>query len=240
MLPSLKFKMTIFKPNIFFKSSCDNLQDCKITHFFTLCCLLFLITSCTTTSSKNDDYAINGINPIKPPPLSWQISAKLGISSAQKNGSVTLNWQQIGEQFVIQVQGPLGQGSAVISGTQYNVEIKQPSKQTLQSDNVDDLVLDTFGWTLPFDNFIHWVVATANPQQTITNISYDPTLNTLSKLEQSDWQIEYSRYKLVNSWVLPGRIKAKHISSLPVTSNPSNTHNEQTTLTLIIREWTIL
>jgi len=229
MPPSLFFKMATIK-------HCDvSMPSYKTTRIFIRCWFLLLITSCTTTSNKNDDYTINGINPIKPPPLSWQISAKLGISSSQKNGSVTLNWRQTGEEFIIKVQGPLGQGSAIISGTQYNAEIKQPGRQTARSNDVDALVLNTFGWTLPFDNFIHWVVATANPKQIIADIRYDPTLDTLSRLEQSDWLIEYSRYKQVDAWVLPGRIKASHTRQEHI-----NTEEEQTKLTLIIHEWTIL
>lgn len=215
------------------KWSYNKLHNHKPTRFFMVCCLLLLITSCTTTGNKNDSSNLNGINPLQSPPSSWQINAKLGIRSPQKNGSVTLNWQQTEDKFTIKVQGPLGQGSAVISGTQYNAEIKQPGKPTVQSNNVDKLVFDTFGWTLPFDNFMHWVVATANPQKNIGNISYDSTLGTLSTLEQSGWALEYSRYKPVDTWALPGRISATHIDKI-------NAGEAQTKLTLIIRKWTIL
>jgi outer membrane lipoprotein LolB len=209
------------------------LQNHKATRFFMLSCLLLLLTSCTTIGNNNDSSNLNGINPFKSPPSSWQINAKLGIRSPQKNGSVTLNWQQTAGNFTIKVQGPLGQGNAVISGTQYNAEIKQPGKPTVQSNNVDTLVFDTFGWTLPFDNFMHWVVATANPQKVIGDISYDPRFGTLSTLEQSGWALDYSRYKPVDTWALPGRISATHIDT-------SNKDEAQTKLTLIIRKWTIL
>lgn len=241
MHSSQTFKITLHKKKYMY----DRIKDHKIYRFFMMSCFLLLITSCTTTINKNDKYALNGINPLKSPPQSWQISAKLGIRSPQKNGSVTINWQQTGEEFIIKVQGPLGQGSAVISGTQYNAEIKQPGKPILQSNNVDELVFDTFGWTLPFDNFIHWVVATANPKKAIANISYDPTLETLSTLEQSGWALEYSRYEPVDTWVLPGRIRATHfrpnpVDSNPVGSNPLSSDGDQTRLTLIIRKWTTL
>jgi outer membrane lipoprotein LolB len=214
----------------------------NITRFFLMSCFLLLVTSCTTISNKNAYFSANGINPIRPPPLSWHISAKLGISSAQRNGSVTLNWQQTGKTFVIKLQGPLGQGNAVISGSQYNAKIQQPGKATLRSNNVDELVFDTFGWTLPFDDFIHWVVATANPKHIITNISFDPALGTLSNFEQSGWALEYSRYKLVDNWVLPGRVKAQRLpsNSIQQNQNSNGADVQQTKLTLIIREWTIL
>ena len=207
--------------------------------------LLLLITGCTSFGSKNANYTLDAVQAIKPPPLAWHISAKLGISSAQKNGSVTLNWQQTGDSFIIKVQGPLGQGNAVISGSQFNAKIQQPGRASLRSNNVDELVFDTFGWTLPFDSFMHWVVATANPKQAVTNLRFDPALNTLSSFEQSGWALAYSRYKLVDDWVLPGRIKATHLSTRSTQQNYSNNSNnsadtQQTRLTLIIREWTIL
>jgi outer membrane lipoprotein LolB len=210
--------------------------------FLLISSLLLLITSCTSFGSKNANYTIGAVQPIKPPPLAWHISAKLGISSPQQNGSVTLNWQQTGDTFIIKVQGPLGQGNAVISGSQYNAKIQRPGRASLRSNNVDELVFDTFGWTLPFDSFVHWVVATANPKQAVTNIRFDAALNTLSGFEQSGWALAYSRYKLVDNWVLPGRVKATHLSKRSTQQNYSdnNADTQQTRLTLIIREWTIL
>jgi outer membrane lipoprotein LolB len=204
--------------------------------------LLLLITSCTSFGSKNANYTLDAVQPIKPPPLAWHLSAKLGISSPQKNGSVTLNWQQTGDTFIIKVQGPLGQGNAIISGSQYNAKIQQPGRASLRSNNVDELVFDTFGWTLPFDSFIHWVVATPDPKEAVTNIHFDPALNTLNSFEQSGWALEYSRYKLVDDWVLPGRVKATHLSTRSTQQNYSDNSadTQQTRLTLIIREWTIL
>ncbi len=187
--------------------------------------LLLIISGCTTSPPKTQLDPLNRANALNPPPLSWQISGKLGIRSPQKNGSVTINWQQLEDNFTIKVQGPLGQGSAVITGTQYSAEIKQPGKAPVRSNNVDELIFNSFGWSLPFNDFIHWIRATANPERQISNISYDPDLNTLSLLEQSNWSLEYSRYKPVESWLLPGRIKA--------------TQNG-TRLTLLIRQWTIL
>jgi len=230
-----------------FRTTKSNVSDAhylkKIVRLSFAASFLVLIASCTTFVTKNVSYSgVGGATPIKPPPLAWQISAKLGISSPQKNGSVTLNWQQIGEAFVIKVQGPLGQGNAIISGSQHNAEIRQPGRTTLRSDNVDELVFDTFGWTLPFDNFMHWVVATANPEFIIKNISFDPALGTLNGFQQSGWTLKYDRYKLVDNWVLPGRIK---VTRLPSNAN-QQTHSsnradtKQTDLTLIIREWTIL
>ncbi len=197
----------------------------RMYHFAIALGMVLFISGCTTTSPKTSQDQASRVNALNPPPLSWQISGKLGIRSPQKNGSVTINWQQLDDNFTIKVQGPLGQGSAIITGTQYNAEIKQPGKAPVKSNNVDELVYNSFGWSLPFNDFIHWIRATANPTQQINHVSYDPDLNTLSLLEQSDWSLEYSRYKPVESWLLPGRIKA--------------TQNE-TRLTLLIRKWTIL
>lgn len=194
----------------------------KLYRFVFALGVMLLVNGCETTSPK---VSSNTVDALKPPPISWQISGKLGIRSPQKNGSVSINWQQHNNNFTIKVQGPLGQGSAIITGTQYNAEIKQAGKAPVRSNNVDELVYNSFGWSLPFNDFVHWIRATANPTQPIRNISYEPELNTLSLLEQSNWSLEYSRYKPVESWLLPSRIQA--------------TQND-TRLTLLIRKWTIL
>jgi len=216
LMPSLKSLLT---------HPLDRQVSRKLYRFATILGILLFISGCTITSPKTSPDISNAADTLKPPPISWQISGKLGIRSPQKNGSVSINWQQLGDNFTIKVQGPLGQGSAIITGTQYNAEIKQPGKAPVRSSNVDELVYNSFGWSLPFNDFVHWIRATANPAQPISHISYEPELNTLSLLEQSHWSLEYSRYKPVESWLLPGRIKA--------------TQNG-TRLTLLIRKWTIL
>ncbi len=192
-----------------------------IRRSFLLCLLALLLINCSQTPSV--DYPPPSLS-TAPPPAQWSIKAKLGIRTAEDSGSVTLDWQQTDSDFSIKIQGPLGQGNATISGNEAYVLIEQPGKPPLQSTDAATLIKETFGWSLPIDNFKFWVRGIANPESPIHSVNYGPT-GTLSTLEQSQWVLDYSRYKIIERWQLPGRIRAKQA---------------ETQLTLIIREWQLL
>ena len=162
--------------------------------------------------------------PTIPPPEHWTIEAKLGIRTPEAKGSVTLKWQQTAAGYTIRVRGPLGQGSAIITGNDQSIVIEQAGKPTLYSQNPAALIADTFGWPLPLNAFRFWLRGIAIPQQAIEASSYNAA-GLMTSLQQAQWQISYSGYKKIGQWQLPGRIKA-------------NFNNTQ--LTLVIRQWNLL
>ncbi|MGH1485338.1 MAG: lipoprotein insertase outer membrane protein LolB [Cellvibrionaceae bacterium] len=180
--------------------------------------VLLLLASCSRNPIVDTPPLVTSLETL---PQTWLIKAKLGIRTAEDSGSVTLDWQQTDTNYVIKVQGPLGQGNATISGNESHIVIEQPGKQTLYSNNANSLIRDTFGWSLPIHDFKFWVRGIANPDNPIQSADYNPT-GVLNSLQQSKWTLQYSRYKPVSQWLLPGRIKAKQDNSQ---------------LTLIIREW---
>lgn len=154
-------------------------------------------------------------------PEQWGLQAKLGIRTTTDSGSVTLNWQQRDQDYRIRIQGPLGKGNATITGNDQRVTIERPGKPTVESADIHALLYETFGWTLPIEDFKYWVRGIANPQRPVQAADYQAP-GILNRLEQSQWRLRYSRYQTVGKWALPGLIKADQ---------------ENARLTLIIREW---
>lgn len=179
---------------------------------------LLLLSACSQYATQAPVESLSN----KPLPEQWQIKGKLGVRSDAGNGSLSVNWQQSSNSYIIYTQAPLGQGGATLRGDDSRIVITETGKAPVTSFAPGELVQDTFGWDLPIDGLKYWVKGTPNPKQAYSATEYDEAGN-LSELEQAGWSLSFSRYQIVNEWALPGRIRA--------------TRNN-TRLTLIIREWT--
>lgn len=194
--------------------------------YFLLCILLSLsIAGCSQFASQPAPPLTDSqVNVLTPPPEQWKINAKLGIKVPEQSGSVSLQWEQWANSYRIQVQAPLGQGSAVIYGNPDNIVIKRPGKPTLSSNNANTLIQEAFGWNFPLNQLKFWIRGLPNPELTI-DLQQQNASGTLDKLEQSEWEIVYSRHQLVEQWQVPGKIVARQ---------------GNTRLTMIIRQWEFL
>lgn len=154
-------------------------------------------------------------------PTQWLLKAKLGMRTPTKSGSVTLNWQQTDSRYLIQVQAPLGQGSATLRGNKDYMVVEQPGKPPHHTHDPNTLVAETFGWTLPITHLGYWLRGSASPEAAITAAHYSEQ-GVLTQLQQAQWTLSFSRHQQVEHYRLPRRILARR---------------QDTQLTLIIREW---
>jgi outer membrane lipoprotein LolB len=206
-----------------------------------LTCIV-LLNACSSYSAKQDTNIPLDKGAYLDIPDTWTIHAKLGIKNAEDSGSVTLKWEQIGDNYTIQMSGPFGQGNAKLSGNRSAIIIERPGKETLYSRNPKSLIQQTFGWDLPIEQLPYWMRGLQTPDPISTSFidtgnnlllsnqkqlhtpaytRYNET-GTLSKLSQFGWDIHYSRYKVQQLYLAPHKIRAS---------------NHGVTLTLIIKKW---
>lgn len=191
-------------------------------HFFIFFITIVFLAGCAQSPPQPSTIELQGNQ--TPPPKQWEITAKLGIKVPTQSGSVSLTWQQLDTSYRIRVQGPLGQGSGIIYGNAERVVIKRPGKPLLSSSDATGLIRETFGWDFPLHDLKFWIRGIPTPNAEITSEKQTPT-GLLENLQQAQWSMEYSRYKKVDEWLLPGKIVAQQ---------------GETRLTMIIRKWTIL
>ncbi|WP_299977212.1 lipoprotein insertase outer membrane protein LolB [uncultured Pseudoteredinibacter sp.] len=135
------------------------------------------------------------------PHSKWRMRGKIGLRSPQQNGSGFIDWQQDGEQFRLQVSGPLGQGSTVIAGNKHELSIQgeevinNPQAQAEQA----------LGWPLPQQQMPYWVRGLAAPDESSQS---EWSEGLLQKLQQGGWEIEYLRYSR-HRIPLPEKLKLK-------------------------------
>ena len=150
----------------------------KYPFIFLLTALVF--TQLTGCSSIDHNAKLQYPPSTESPALSsldhWKLNAKLGIRSAQKAQSISLIWQQLGTNYSIKLQGPMGFGSATIDGNKQQATIQQGSKNLTGAP--DHLSAELLGVPLSIEAMNWWVKGLASPNHsTAANLLFKKMVN---------------------------------------------------------------
>lgn len=135
----------------------------------------------------------------------WKFKGRVVGKSNNKGFRAGVQWNQLQNNYVIDLHGPLGRKVAVISGKQGNVRLKTSKGENFEADNAENLMQDLFGYSLPVNGLRHWLLGLPDPNQPQSSLLLDEH-GRLMQLEQTGWLINYSRYH-ESSPVLPALIK---------------------------------
>ena len=155
----------------------------------------------------------------------WQLTGKLGIRTADDSGSASVKWVQQTAHYQINLSGPLGQKSMIITGTPEKVRLEQTGEPAQEARTAEALIKKSVGWTLPVTQLAYWVRGVPAPKLRITRLQQNEN-GLLDQLAQGDWKITYSNYRdqTFNGAILPlpGKITAEY---------------QDVRLVLVIRTW---
>lgn len=155
----------------------------------------------------------------------WQLTGKLGIRTADDSGSASLKWAQQTANYQINLSGPLGQKSMIITGTPEKVRLEQTGEPAQEAKTAEALIKKSAGWTLPVAQLAYWVRGVPALKLPITHLQQNEN-GLLDQLTQGGWHIIYSNYRdqTFNGTTLPlpGKIIAEY---------------QDVRLTLVIRNW---
>ncbi|MFK7816549.1 MAG: lipoprotein insertase outer membrane protein LolB [Gammaproteobacteria bacterium] len=135
----------------------------------------------------------------------WKLKGRLAGKSNNQGFRAGVQWNQLQNNYVIDLHGPLGRKVAVISGKQGNVQLKTSKGESFEADNAENLMQDLFGYSLPVNGLRHWLLGLPDLNQPHRSLLLDEH-GRLMQLEQAGWLIDYSRYH-ESTPVLPALIK---------------------------------
>lgn len=143
----------------------------------------------------------------------WELSGKLGIRTADESGSASTKWLQQGSNYQINLSGPLGQKSMIITGTPDKVRLEQTGQPVEEAKTAEALIKKTAGWTLPVAQLAYWVRGVPAPKLRITQLQQNDS-GLIDHLIQGEWSIHYSNYRdhpFNGATIpLPGKITAEY------------------------------
>ena len=175
-----------------------------------LCLIPLLLTNCTTMSPapeapQNQKLSIEQRQARLLPLKHWRLTGAIAVKDGKHAWSANLYWQQKGENYTLQLFGPIGGGTIKIVGTPSKVKIMDGSQKVTTSNNPDRLFFEQTGWHLPIQQLIFWIKAMPAPMTTAAK-KYD-RFNHLQELVQENWHIMYEQYTTKGMIDLPSKLK---------------------------------
>ena len=138
----------------------------------------------------------------------WKLRGRLNVRVPEDSDTVTVTWENSGEDYNIQFRGPIGIGSARIVGDPKQVLLQQGGKEPVVARNAEELLYTQLGREVPNSDLYYWVRGLGAPRPRASQVESNEAGN-LAFLEQSGWSISYTDYVAVDRWNMPRKIIAK-------------------------------
>ena len=123
----------------------------------------------------------------------WEFKGRIAVKAGDEGFNGKLNWSQRDDTFSATVGGPLGMGTVRIEGDSRSVILTD-------SDGVETVLTDAelelrhrYGWTIPVASLRYWALGIPDPSMAALT-DFDEQ-GRLVRLEQSNWIVEFSRYR---------------------------------------------
>lgn len=137
----------------------------------------------------------------------WVIGGRIGVTTAKEGWHASLHWTQQGQNYLIDLIGPLGQGRMRIQGNESRVIVQTADGRVLSAADPERLLKETVGVGVPVSGLQYWVRGLPAPIPH-SELRGDEQ-GRLTHLEQGGWVIDYSDYEPVAGLDLPTRIRAR-------------------------------
>lgn len=154
----------------------------------------------------------------------WLAKGSIGVIYGGKSTLATFSWMQHGENYVINLSGPLNLGQIKISGNSTTVIIQNHAGRRLISDDPEKLIYDHTGILLPVTYLPYWLRALPSPDAPVITTHFDQCHHLLN-LRQRGWQIDYKDFFTVATVDLPRMVTM---------------HNYKAKIKLSIKSWQLL
>lgn len=141
----------------------------------------------------------------------WQINGRMAFKSPQEKFSANLFWQQIDDTYQLKLSSMFGTSLLAMQGDRHSVEL-EADDQHYQDTDASHLIWRITGWDIPVSHFPRWIKG----QSRAEDQALYSEQGWLSQLTPScnacdGWQIEYTKYQLVDTIWLPHRIELTHL-----------------------------
>jgi outer membrane lipoprotein LolB len=123
----------------------------------------------------------------------WEFKGRIAVKAGDEGFNGRFNWSQQDDRFRATVGGPLGMGTVRIDGGGRSVVLTdKDGVETVMTDAELELQ-HRFGWTIPVASLRYWALGIPDPTMAaVTEFDGD---GRLTRIEQSNWSVEISRYR---------------------------------------------
>ena len=177
------------------------------TRFLFSLLLALAVTGCATLAPRDAGQMLPGEFPEYD---NWQFRGRVSLTRGEEGWHAGVRWQEDAGLYNLEISGPLGQGAVQVMGRQGLVRLTAANGQVVIANDADALVADVTGWQFPVSGIRYWVRGLPAPApQSAAVISRDET-GLLQRLQQSGWDIEYSRFEYIDGWNWPKKLRLRN------------------------------
>lgn len=137
----------------------------------------------------------------------WFVTGRVAIRNGVESWHVNLLWLQQADEYQIRLFGPFGAGQVQLKGDLSGVELLTADNEMHYANDVDQLLYDATGVTMPLAELRYWMLGLPAPNG--KDVKHLNSQGRLKMLQQSDWKVRYKRYTKVNGLILPKKIFAR-------------------------------
>lgn len=123
----------------------------------------------------------------------WEFIGRIAVKAGDEGFNGKFNWAQQDDAFKATVAGPLGIGTVRIEGEDRTVTLTDKDGEKTVLQDVESELRYRYGWTIPVASLRYWTLGIPDPSMAAAT-EFDAD-GRVSRLEQSDWVVEISRYR---------------------------------------------
>ena len=122
----------------------------------------------------------------------WEFKGRIGVKAGDDGFNGKFNWAQQGAAFKATVSGPLGVGTVRIQGNGRSIVLTDKDGESTVLQDAETELRWRYGWTIPVDSLRYWALGIPDPA--VPAVTEIDDLGHLTRLEQSGWIVQISRY----------------------------------------------
>ncbi|MCI0401607.1 MAG: lipoprotein insertase outer membrane protein LolB [Gammaproteobacteria bacterium] len=135
----------------------------------------------------------------------WSLTGRVAIQTEKDGWNATLRWTQQDDAYSMRVISPFGQGSYELQGSAHGVIMRTADNQTLVAQDVEALMLENLGWSVPVAGLRYWVRGIPEPAWPVDTIALNDE-GYMADLQQSGWRVSVLRYVKQGDLTLPAKL----------------------------------
>lgn len=137
----------------------------------------------------------------------WSLRGKLGLANQDRAWSGSLKWQQRGDDYAIELSGPLGAGLIRIDGNPGHARVSR-GDEIRMADSPDVLAEALLGHPFPVSSLVDWILGQPSTNAGAEVIERDVHGYPV-KFRQQQWLVRIDEYALHAGVRLPVRLVAE-------------------------------
>ena len=182
---------------------------------FSLCSLL-LLSGCAALPARAPDEVARAWamrQQALAPITNWELRGRIALRSRDEGMQASLHWVRERERQRISLVGPLGSGQVRLTQDASGAELRDTEKNVRRAPTARQLLVETTGWDVPFDDMDWWVRGLPAPgAKAEQELDEDGRLKTLTQL---GWAVEFLEYGRYGAYELPSKLFARRHENVP-------------------------